>query len=148
MRSRKYLRFPAELTAARQRAGMSQKAAAISLGVDQSYLCAMEKGRRPVPPDELIQRAGNLFRSGTDPTGRLLRAAAHDRVMSLVVELDNARLAAPVISAALMAAGDLSPEELQGLAEYVSTTHSAKKRLLALVPRPSLPVSEEDVTMT
>ncbi|MFM0371062.1 helix-turn-helix domain-containing protein [Paraburkholderia aspalathi] len=148
MRSIKSLKFPSALAAARQAAGLSQKAAAISIGVDQSYLCALEKGRRPVPADELILRAAGMLEGGPETVEALMRAATHDRVMAVVLDLTRARPAARVISAALMAAGDLSEGELEGLAEDLVATHTAKKRLLMLTSKRNVATAnEEDLIM-
>ena len=147
MRSQKYLQFPQVLTKARQQSGVSQKAAALSLGIDQSYLCALEKGRRAVPGDELIRRIALVLRSDSEVLERLLWAAAHDRAMGHIVADARVQAAAEIISAALLAAGDLSGEELQGLADYVTATHTAKRRLLALVQRPTVATREEEISM-
>jgi hypothetical protein len=120
----------------------------MSIGVDQSYLCALEKGRRPVPVDELILRAVEIFNGGPETAEALMRAATHDRVMAVVLDLVRARPAANVISAALMAAGDLSEDELEGLAEYLAATHTAKKRLLTLASKRNVAMAnEEDLIM-
>ncbi|MFV8624492.1 helix-turn-helix domain-containing protein [Ralstonia pseudosolanacearum] len=147
MRSKKYLQFSQELAKARQQSGVSQKAAALSLGIDQSYLCALEKGRRAVPGDELIRRIALVLRSDPSALERLLWAAAHDRAMGPIVADARVQAAAEIVSAALLAASDLSGEELQGLADYVTATHAAKKRLLALVQRPSVVTREEEALM-
>jgi len=131
-----YAQFPRELAAARREAGLSQKEIALTLGIKQSYLCALEKGRRPAPSDSLILRMAEAINERTAVSEAFLRAATHDRAMAGVLDQGRALPAARAISRILMAVGDLSAGELDALADYIATTHAAKKHLLALAAKP------------
>lgn len=148
MNIQKYLKFPTELSDARRRAGISQKAAALAIGIDQSYLCALEKGRRTVPGNELIARIGHELKCDPATVARMLCAAEHDRSIGHIATQEALRPGLGVISAAIWVVGALSADELAGLEAYISMLNDAKKRLLTLASRRDAAVnSEEEVTM-
>jgi len=66
--------FPEILVALRKARGLSQKALAISAGMDQSYVAGLENGRRPPPRDRQIARLAQALQASPEERTRLLEA--------------------------------------------------------------------------
>jgi transcriptional regulator with XRE-family HTH domain len=72
------LTFGAAVEGLRVGEGLSQSAFARKLGVSRQYLCDVEKGRRPVSP----QQAARFARAFGHPPNVLVRLALQDAVRS------------------------------------------------------------------
>lgn len=143
----KILQFPPTLASARRRSRLSQKALALASDMDQSYVCGVERGRRPTPKpdavDRLVEALG--FLAGSTWSNELRWAAAHDRVLqvSSVHELGEA---VPLIAATLRAARYLAPEEAAGLLNYINRAVESRLHLRKLsavdegAPREEVPM--------
>lgn len=142
-----YFKFPGELVKARMQSGYSQKAAAIMLELHQSFLCALERGRRPTPSDALVRRFATVLECDPETKSALLYAALHDRVMANILKESELAPVAPLVSSCLLSARDLSPDELKGLACYVAATQAAKRRLLSLSSSIKTTELEEEIAM-
>lgn len=66
--------FPEILVTLRKARGLSQKALAISAGMDQSYVAGLENGRRPPPRDRQIARLAQALQASPKEHARLLEA--------------------------------------------------------------------------
>lgn len=108
------LLLPPALRSLRLRAGMSQKALALTVGIDQATLCAVERGRKAGLAEEVMERVWRAL-SVTDAQRRQLRwMATHD---GLVREAYLRQLPeiAQLISAAMRAYESLPPAARAGL---------------------------------
>lgn len=123
--------LPRMLIAARRLAGLLQKAVASDAGLDQSYVCALERGRRQVPSAEVVETLGRAMKLGDDDRRELRWAAAHDRVLAALAGEGLAAHAA-LVSAALRAAHYLGTAELTGLERQILRSVQSKQHLLAL----------------
>ena len=132
MTVKNYFIFPEELKKIRQISGLSQKAIALEAGINQSKLCALERGRKPTPGDGLILRIAEAMKCDANSRQELLHAAMHDRIVALVLKEPEALPALSAISACLLGTSALTTEEFAGLAEDIATTCLAKKRVLNL----------------
>lgn len=114
----KLLLLPGALRAFRLRAGMSQKALALSVSVDQAVLCAAEKGRRGPLPDEAMARLGKSLSLTADERESLRWLGEHDRLLK---EIARGPLsgAIEIVSAAVVAHSRLGPRARAGLVELV-----------------------------
>lgn len=137
---------PRLIRLARLRAGISQKALALSVGVDQSFLCALEKGRRRVHARELLDAIAQTLGLAPRERDELIWAWGHDRV---VIEAQQAGLpetAQRLVSAGLLAAQYLERTELVGLERTIHSATRSKRELQALAEQ-STP-DEEEAHMT
>lgn len=141
------LKFPSVLASARREAKLSQKALALSSGLDQSYVCGVEKGRRTTPrPDAVEALAEALGHSSDSKRLEEFRwAAAHDRVLH-VVATQGLLTAAPSVSAVLRASRCLSAAELAGLLNDISRAIESRLHLGQLA-RGGHTVTREEVPM-
>lgn len=129
MSDQKILLFPSALELARRRANLSQKALALAGGMDQSYLCGVEKGRRTTPKPEAIERlAAALGSKAGAPLDDFRWAAAHDRVLHAVAAHDLVD-AAPLVAAALRASRCLTQDERAGLLSYINRAIASRLHL-------------------
>ena len=138
--------LPGRLVAARRRAGLSQKAAALSAGLNQSFLCALERGRRPVPSQDLLETVGKALRLDAEARAQLQWAAKHDLVLQAVAD---ARLdgAAQLVAAALQAAEVLTADERHGLALRLMNVRQSKRLVLDLRAEAIGPYHGEEAAM-
>lgn len=123
---------PKLIRLARLRAGLSQKALALRVGVDQSLLCALEKGRRRVHARELLNAIAQTVGLAPRERDELVWAWRHDRV---VIEAQVAGLpetAQRLVSAGLFAAQYLERTELMGLERTINSATRSKRELQAL----------------
>ena len=114
---------------------LSQKALAVSAAIDQSRLCAVEKGRSAPPDHQLLERLASALELTPGEQKKLIWAREHDK---LIVELERSALApaADTISQLLRATEFLSEEELAGLAFEIKSVGDSKRRLRALTRAP------------
>lgn len=126
----KILLFPSALGLARRRAKLSQKALALASGMDQSYLCGVEKGRRATPKHEAVERLAAALGgiSETQSLDDFRWAAAHDRVLQ-VVATHGLVDATPLVAAALRAARCLAHDERAGLLNYINRAIESRLHL-------------------
>jgi transcriptional regulator with XRE-family HTH domain len=148
MKLQQYLRFPSALARARSNARLSQKAMAISAGVDQSYLSGVETGRRPVPQAEAVERFIAALRSARASLARdeLIWAAAHDRVLRCL-SLNDLAMAAPIVSSAMSAARRLNAVQLAGLVVYMDQLVESSGRLADVAALAATEVADKEIAM-
>lgn len=149
VRSRQLL--PVVLSNLRRKASLSQKQVALSAALDQSYLCALEKGRRSLPGEEIVTRLiAALGITGFDEI-ELRWAIAHDQILSALAEVGLTE-SADVLSVALQASRLLSAEERRGLCRYLEQLWKSKYALnelsTPLVPGSSSHSAMGGLTMT
>lgn len=130
MIEQRILRFPPALASARREAKLSQKALALASGLDQSYVCGVEKGRRPTPRPEAVEALAAALGHASDSKrlDEFRWAAAHDRVLH-VVATQGLLTAAPSVSAALRASRCLSAAELAGLLNDINRAIESRLHL-------------------
>jgi transcriptional regulator with XRE-family HTH domain len=123
--------MPALLKGLRTGRGQSQKALALSLQIDQSRLCALERGRAGGLDQELLGRLRSALSLSDEEVRRLQWAVDHDH---LVATLQKTHLsqAQSVVSEVLRAAALLSAEELAGLEREIQSITRSKRRLRLL----------------
>lgn len=105
---------------------------AISVGLDQSFLCALEKGRRHAPGRELLEAISQAAGLRQSDAEELLWAWSHDKV---VIEAQRAGLSVAtqrLVSAALFAAQVLGRDELAGLENTINSAIRNKRALTSL----------------
>ncbi|MEH0166702.1 helix-turn-helix domain-containing protein [Roseateles microcysteis] len=135
-------RLPSMIRAAREAAGVSQKALAADLAVDQTQLCALEKGRRGVQDRQTLERIASALRLDQAALDELVWAMSHDRVVASV-ERSGLPKATALVSLALQASRALSQEEMRGLESLISDLLEGKRQLSRLALR-----SKEEPAMT
>lgn len=135
MTVKKHFIFPEKLKKIRQTSGLSQKAIALEAGINQSKLCALERGRKPTPGEGLILRIAEAMKCDANSRQELLHAAMHDRIIAQVLKEHEALPALNAMSACLLGAAALSEEEFAGIAEDITMTYLAKIRVLNLTKR-------------
>ncbi|MBY0233949.1 MAG: helix-turn-helix domain-containing protein [Burkholderiaceae bacterium] len=146
MNSQNLFLIPKLIRLARQQAGLSQKALAISVGLDQSFLCALEKGRRHVSERKLLEAISQATSSNQSKTDELLWAWTHDKVL---METHRAGLPAStqrLVSASLHASLLLGREELAGLENTIDLAIRSKRALSVLAGQRA--AREPEVFMT
>ena len=117
-------RLPAALSAARRSAGLSQKQLALAAELDQSSLCAFEKGRRQVPGSEVLERIASALGLGSQEALTLKWAASHDRVLQFVAaEIKGVE---GLVSLALQLEHRLSADEQRGVEALLRRVLSSK----------------------
>lgn len=124
------LRLPMRLKQLRRAMGLTQRQAAIKAGLDVSWLCNLECGRRIGPSDEVIGRLCAGLGINQQIVRELVRLASHDRVLRVVHA--EAPGSVGLISAALDAGRELDAHELDGLARQVDEIIKSKRRLKQL----------------
>lgn len=130
------------IRAARDAAGVSQKALAADMAVDQTQLCALEKGRRGVQDRQTLERIAGALRLDQAALDELVWAMSHDRVIASV-ERSGLSKAATLVSLALQASHVLSQDEIGGLENLISGLLEGKRQLSQLALR-----SKEEPAMT
>lgn len=129
MLDKKLLKLPGALLSARRRYGLLQKQVAIGAGLGTSYICALERGRRPsVPTDDVISRLAKMFPAWSSAESELRWAATHDRVLALLQEAGQEELA-ETISMALVSAHALNGRERAGLTRMLSRALDSRRFL-------------------
>lgn len=126
-------KFPAGLGDARRAAGQSQKALALSSGLNQSVLCAIEKGRRRGPGRDTVDRLTSALGLSDSATEALQWAAAHDRMLEQVSTERPSALR--IVSLALQLENSLSREELAGCETFLEELLVSKTALAQIVAR-------------
>ena len=100
MRGNRYFRFPRALRDFRVAAGMQQQILASRVGMGGAALCALEKGRRPIPSADRIEAMAAVLGLGRDELANLHRWAEHDRLVTYL-ERQGLFSAIPLLSQAL-----------------------------------------------
>ncbi len=109
------LLLPPALRSLRLRAGISQKALALTIGGDQAALCAVEKGRKAALADDVMARAWQAL-GVSDAERRQLRwMATHGGLVREAYLLRHLPEIAQLISAAMRAYESLPPAARAGL---------------------------------
>ncbi len=129
------------IRAAREAAGASQKALAADLAMDQTQLCAVEKGRRGIQDRQTLERLANALALDSSTLEALVWAMSHDRVIASVSRAGLPK-AVVLVSLALEASHVLSREEVSGLETLISGLLKGKRELSQLALR-----SREESTM-
>ena len=111
-------KLPGAIQGYRLRMGMSQKMLAIAIGVDQSLLCAVEKGRRQAPPDPFLGRMAEALGLNDAQKDELIWLAEHDRIIRDVARGPCSE-AVGVVSGALMAVCGMSPSARDGMVKLL-----------------------------
>lgn len=146
MKAQKLFLVPELIRRARLRAGLSQKVLAASVGLDQSFICAVEKGRRRVharQPLDAISRATGMTPGEMQA---LLWAWRHDRVVTEAQSVGLPETAQRLVSRGLQAAQHLEHRELVGLEHTINSALRSKLELTALAERSDS--SDEEVHMS
>lgn len=125
--------MPDLLRAARQAANLSQKALALAAGVDQSRLCAIEKGRQALTDVQLEERLLAALGCSGRTLALIRNAASHDRAMLALESQALDERALRVASAGLWAAWHLNDDEQTGLVSQLNEICRSKALLEALL---------------
>jgi transcriptional regulator with XRE-family HTH domain len=143
MKSTNPLLMPALLFAERQQRGLSQKTVAVAAELNQSTLCAFEKGRRLPPGPDVMSRLVSALGMGPEEAEQLSWAARHDQLINQLSEL-RLQDAAMLVSAAVRSARLLAPEEATGLLEQMESILKAKEALTRLQKPRSSPSPRQE----
>lgn len=141
-----FRRLPPLIRAARLAANMSQKALALSTGVDQSRLCALEKGRHVMTDLALEERLISALGCPERSRARIKQAGAHDRAMLALEAQSLDPWTLQIASAGLWAACLLSDEERAGLFRHLNEICRSKTMLDAVLA--SWQPADMEVVMT
>lgn len=129
----KLRRLPNLLRAARHAAKLSQKALALAADVDQSRLCALEKGRHVLTDVQLEERLLAALGCSGRTLALMKNAASHDRAMWALESQSLDVLALQVASAGLWAAWHLNDAEQSSLVSQLNEICRSKALLEALL---------------
>lgn len=138
----KLKQLPHLLSAARIAARMSQKALALAVGVDQSRLCAIERGRHPLCDADLERRLLAALNCPSEIGARIRFAAQHDRAIDSLADQGVADSLLPVVSATMLTAILLSDEERTGLANHLAEICRSKQMLTTTLAHPAAILKE------
>ena len=105
------LQFPVQLRQARQRRASSQKALALTLGLDQAFFCGVEKGRRPPFSDRLIEKVSEALALSDRASERLAWSARHDRFVRCLWHATSSSEDLVLVSQLLCTSSQLNPVE-------------------------------------
>ena len=111
-------KLPGGLRNARHARGVSQKRLALDAEIDQSHLCAIERGRGGPPSPSLLARLVSALKLDANGIDALRQAALHDAVIQRIADEQGTR-GAGLVSAALEAGWRLAPLELKGAEDYL-----------------------------
>lgn len=134
MHAQTILLFPQLLRQLRTQKQLSQKALALTVQIDQSRLCALEKGRLTTADNGLISRLSQALDLDSGEHRQLQSAIEHDRLMEELARTSLAR-AGDAMSKLLQAAEYLSQDELLGLSAEIDAVSRSKRRLQTLTQR-------------
>lgn len=125
------LRLPRALRMFRTRAGLSQKALALSIGVDQAVLCAVEKGRRGSLPDEAMRRLPDAAGLSETESDQLRVESEHDRLLREATTGPFSG-ALELLSVTLLAYQRHGPRARQGLVEMLRRAADSGQEVMEL----------------
>lgn len=123
------LQLPNLIRLARLRAGLSQKALALSIGLNQSLLCAIEKGRRPVCAQELLDGIGRATAMTKGECEMLRWAMAHDQLIVAAQRMSLQPETLRFVSIGMRATRMLDSDELLGMEEALEEAIRSKELL-------------------
>jgi hypothetical protein len=132
MKVQNILRFPAALHKARLATGLAQKAAALSLGLDQGQFCAVEKGRRPPFARTQIEELSAAWHLSPDLQDELEWSSAHDRYIRLAYRSTNSGDDILLLSQTLRTARQLDAGQKAGLLDYLKMTEQGASQVRSL----------------
>jgi len=120
-------RFGPQLLHFRLRTRALQKQIALTAGIDGSYLAALERGRRPPPTSEVIERLSeSLALVGVD-RAVLRDAAAADRLMATILDVEPDLRGAGVLVEFLKALPALSSAEIDALISLATALQHSRE---------------------
>jgi predicted transcriptional regulator len=117
--------FPECLLELRKTHGLSQKALALAAGMDQSYVAALEKGRRPPPRERQIFRLAEALSASPMETAQLLKARAISNMARSGAQISQPQ--APALTHLISIAAGMTPSEvgvLDQIAQALSSLRS------------------------
>jgi hypothetical protein len=126
------LLFPGRLLQARERCSTSQKAVALSVGMDQAFFCGVEKGRRPPFTDRVLGQLAALLKLNPGDAEALAWAAKHDRCIRSVWQLTESEEETRLVSQLLSTAHWLDGAQRTGLLAYLESLQESATRLAKL----------------
>lgn len=132
MKVQNILRFPAALHRARLATGLAQKAAALSLGLDQGQFCAVEKGRRPPFAKIQIELLSEAWQLSTELRDDLQWTSTHDRYLRLAHRSANNDDDLMLLSQTLRTARQLDPSQKASLLAYLEVTEQGASHVRSL----------------
>lgn len=139
----KFRQVPSLLLAFRRRRGLSQRAISRACSLDQSFYCALERGRRGILQVDLVGRISQALSLNEPELEQLTWAVEHDRVLTEVMR-GEASDAAPLVSAALEASRALTAQEFGGALRFVTDLVRARRQLRqAALHQPGLEEAKE-----
>lgn len=123
------LQLPNLVRLARLRAGLSQKALALSIGLNQSLLCAIEKGRRPVCSSELLGSISQATAMTKTEREMLSWAMVHDQLIVTAMRMNLQPETLRFVSIGMRATRMLDSDELLGMEETLEEAIRSKELL-------------------
>lgn len=116
----------------RLRRGVRQKELASRAGVDPTFLCGLERGRRSSPSLHLIVKLADALEVTHDERLGLMEAFERDRLISVLENHLGAAVERDAIQVFLRLARVLTPAELNGVTQDLMQLVSTKERLALL----------------
>lgn len=129
------LLFPGRLLKARERCSTSQKAVALTVGIDQAFFCGVEKGRRPPFTDRVLGQLSSLLQLNQGDAEALAWAAKHDRCIRSVWQLTESEEETRLVSQLLTTAHWLDGAQRAGLLAYLESLQESATRLSRLTDK-------------
>lgn len=116
----------------RLRRGVRQKELASRAGVDPTFLCGLERGRRSSPSLHLIVKLADALEVTHDERLGLMEAFERDRLISVLENHLGAAVERDAIQVFLRLARVLTPAEFNGVTQDLMQLVSTKERLALL----------------
>lgn len=124
--------LPNTLRLKRVAANLQQQDVSARSGIEQTYLCALEKGRRIGPNEPLVVRIAKALGLSDIESSELIACARNDRFLKGLTRSYAADEAA-FIATALRAIEELTPIELGSLHREIHNLVESKRRLKKLI---------------
>jgi len=112
-------RFGTLIFQARIRKRVSQKAVAATAGIDASYLASIERGRRPPPRKQVVNKVLAALKISQADQAIAIEAAAIDRLLPAIQDVEQDIRGAATLAGLCGALPRLSEAKLRVLSELI-----------------------------
>jgi transcriptional regulator with XRE-family HTH domain len=121
-------RFGSLIAQARLRKRIPQKLVALAAGIDPSYLAAVERGRRPPPKSELVNKVLAALQLSAADRVTFIEAAALDRLMPAIQALEQDVRGAGTLERLCSALPYLTEAQLEALGALIDAISTRRDK--------------------
>jgi transcriptional regulator with XRE-family HTH domain len=121
-------RFGSLIAQARLRKRIPQKLVALAAGIDPSYLAAVERGRRPPPKSELVNKVLAALQLSAPDRVTFIEAAALDRLMPAIQALEQDVRGAGTLERLCSALPYLTEAQLEALGALIDAISTRRDK--------------------